>query len=426
MRRRCAAPLAGVIGAALAVGVACASTGSDETRRTVPAGSAAGDSLLGARRIAALPDSVRAAWTRYLDTWRAMRALDRDSMARELRVSGRERPTRAPYMRTPFHEVAGALHGDTARRVADIVLSFQTPSGGWSKHVDMTVRPRQPGESYYSESDGWQYIATIDNGATIGQMRFLAVVYEATGETRYRAAFLRALEYLRRAQFPNGCWPQVYPLQGGYHDAATFNDDATVNVLRVLRDIVRERIPWVPAPNRERAAAMLDRGVDCVLESQVTVAGKRTAWGQQHDPLTLVPVQARSYEPPSLSGRESAGIAELLMTLRDPNERVMTAVHAAVDWFRATAIRGYEYDFERGLLAKPGAGPIWARMYEIGTNRPIFSNRDGIIRYDWNELTDRRSGYAWYGEEPNGVLERYERWSRTHPRPGAAAEERQR
>jgi PelA/Pel-15E family pectate lyase len=421
---RSASSLAAVIGAVLAAGVACAPRTSDGARDTAQITSSP-DSLLGVRRIAALAESRRQVWMRYVDSSRAQRALDRDSMARELHAVGRDRPTRAPYLRATFLEVVGGFTGDRARRVADIVLSFQTPSGGWSKHVDMTLRPRQTGESYYSESDGWQYIATIDNGATTGQMRFVATVIDSTGETRYRAAFLRALAYLRRAQFPNGCWPQVYPIQGGYHDAATFNDDAAVNVLRVLRDVAWGRMAWVPEADRQQATAMLDQGIACILESQVLVNGKRTAWGQQHDPLTLAPVGARSYEPPSLSGRESAGIAELLMTLRSPDESIVAAVHAAVDWFRATAIHGYEYDFERGLTAKPGAGPIWARMYEIGTNRPIFSNRDGVIRYDWNELTDRRTGYAWFGEEPKAVLERYARWSRTHPRPGASVQERQ-
>ena len=424
MRRQHGSPFAGVIGVVLAAGVACASRTSDE-RDTTNVRAPSGDSLLAPSRLAALPESARLAWTRYLDRSRALQAIDRDSMARELRALGRERPTRAPYLRAPFLDVAGDLSGDSARRVADVVLSFQTPSGGWSKHVDMTVRPRQPAESYYSESDRWQYIATIDNGATTGQMRFLADVIEATGEPRYRDSFLRAFAYLASAQFPNGCWPQVYPLQGGYHDAATFNDDATVNVLRVLRDMAWGRMAWVSAVDRERAAAMLDRGIDCILATQVVVDGKRTAWGQQHDPLSLAPVQARSYEPAALSGRESAGITELLMTLRNPNDATVTAVHSAVDWFRATAIHGYAYDFERGLTAKGGAGPIWARMYEIGTNRPIFSNRDGVIRYAWNELTDRRTGYAWFGEEPAAVLERYERWSRSHPRPGTPPQERQ-
>ena len=72
-------------------------------------------------------------------------------------------------------------------------------------------------------------IATLDNNSTTSELRFLALAGDVAPDPRYRAAFLRGLEYLHAAQFPNGCWPQVYPLQGGYHDAATFNDDASVN-----------------------------------------------------------------------------------------------------------------------------------------------------------------------------------------------------
>jgi PelA/Pel-15E family pectate lyase len=350
------APPTAVLAGFLAT-AACVSAGP----RAAPISSAppSSDSLLSEQRLRALPESERAPWLRYLTISRELGALDRDSMARELARLGRDRPTRAPYAAGPFDADApdSGLRTDSVRRVADIVLTFQTPSGGWSKHVDMTRRGRQPGESYYSESESWNYIATIDNGATTSQMRFLGRVYEATGDVRYRDAFARGLEYLLRAQFPNGCRPQVYPLQGSYHDAATFNDDATVNVLRVLRDITRGRMPWVVTTHRERAAAALTRAVDCILASQVIVGGRRTVWGQQHDPLSLVPVRARSYEPPALSGRESAGITELLMTLASPNERTVEAVHAAAEWFRTTAVYGYRYDFATGLEASPGAGP---------------------------------------------------------------------
>jgi PelA/Pel-15E family pectate lyase len=92
-------------------------------------------------------------------------------------------------------------------------------------------------------------------------------------------------------------------------------------------------------------------------------------------------------------------------------------VHDAVDWFKATAIRGFVYDYETGLRAEPNAGPIWARMTEIGSNRPIFSNRDGVKLYDYERLGDRRRGYAWFSTEPTDVLARYERWAPRYPRP---------
>src|SRR5256885_5435303 len=76
-----------------------------------------------------------------------------------------------------------------AMRIADNLLSFQTPAGGWSKNVDMASHPRSPGERfgqanlsrYPGASDfdipmdaDWNYIGTFDNDATTTQLRFLA------------------------------------------------------------------------------------------------------------------------------------------------------------------------------------------------------------------------------------------------------------
>jgi PelA/Pel-15E family pectate lyase len=160
----------------------------------------------------------------------------------------------------------------------------------------------------------------------------------------------------------------------------------------------------------------MHRGVDCVLASQVVVNDRRTAWGQQHDPLNPAkPVKARAYEHPSLAGRESAAIVRFLLSLDSPDARVQRAVRDAVAWFRETAICGYDYEAGGELMPKEGAGPLWARFYEIGTNRPLFSNRDGVVRYSFQEVdAERKSGYAWYTDEPLTTLRRYEVWSRQH------------
>ena len=90
----------------------------------------------------------------------------------------------------------------------------------------------------------------------------------------------------------------------------------------------------------------------------------------------------------------------------------------AADWFRATQITGWTYDASaRTYTARAGAGPLWARVAEVGTNRPIFANRDGVRLYDFGALTDRRTGYTWFGTWPSAALSTYATWSRTHPRP---------
>jgi len=40
----------------------------------------------------------------------------------------------------------------------------------------------------------------------------------------------------------------------------------------------------------------------------------------------------------------------------------------------------------------------WARFYELGTNRPIYGDRDGKVHYTLQEISEeRRTGYSWQG-----------------------------
>jgi hypothetical protein len=71
------------------------------------------------------------------------------------------------------------------------------------------------------------------------------------------------------------------------------------------------------------------------------------------------------------------------------------------------------------LVAAPGDGPLWARYYEIGTDRPIFGDRDRSIHDDVNEISqERRNGYSWYRDSPRRMLERFAQWSRKYPQLG--------
>lgn len=340
-------------------------------------------------------------------------------MAAELKDLGRDTMVSAPY--SHGFEITDAmtprwLGTDSARVLAENLLSFQTPNGGWSKHVDYSKGLRAPGQSWFSESNQWQWIATIDNSSTTEQMRFLAVLDSVRPNERLKDAWMRGFRYLLSAQFPNGCWPQVWPLEGGYHDAATFNDDAITNVLSTLQRASNGDPSFVPAADRELARKAVERGTDCVLDAQFVVDGKPTVWGQQHDPLTLQPTNARSYELTSLTAQESANLLRFLIKQKNPSPRLVSSIEGAAKWLEAHKLYGYTYDFATGRHDAPGAGPIWARMYEIGTDKPIFSDRNGIKLYDWNQLNDRRLGYAWYTYTPVLALKQYDAWAKRNKR----------
>lgn len=288
------------------------------------------------------------------------------------------------------------------------VLSWQTPQGTWPKNVDTS-------RSLYTGDPNTLH-GIFDNGATISEMRFLARAYNVVKNEQYKQAFIKALDLILKAQYPSGGWPQSYPPDDQYHRYITFNDGAMTRIMEMLRDILymQEIYGFVDAGHQKSVKATFDKGLDCIFKCQIKVNGKRTVWCAQHDPVDYSPRQGRSYELVSLSGSESAGIARFLMSLDNPTPQMKESIESAVKWFDASQVKGIRVirkDDSRSAIQDPNAETLWARFYEIETNKPIFSDRDGIKKYDFNEVgPGRRRGYAWYGDWGQSVAEAYEKW----------------
>lgn len=288
------------------------------------------------------------------------------------------------------------------------VLSWQTSQGTWPKNVD-TSRRAYTGDP--AELDG-----IFDNGATISEMRFLARAYMAVKDEKYEQAFLKALDLILKAQYPSGGWPQSYPPDDQYHRYITFNDGAMTRIMEMLRDILYKSdiYGFVDAEHQKAVQSSFDKGLNCILKCQIKVNGKLTVWCAQHDPSDYSPKEGRSYELVSLSGSESAGIVRFLMSLDNPTPAVKDAIEGAAKWFQNSEVKGIRVirkDDSRWAIEDPNAPVLWARFYEIETNKPIFSDRDGIKKYDFNEVgPGRRRGYAWYGGWGEQVAEDYQKW----------------
>ena len=391
-------------------------------------------------RIDQLPKAQRAAWTAYLQRSTAQEQADRAALAAQRKGLAEipPRPAERGYPNSMPLDRAPSWYGTPeARHVADVIVSFQTPGGGWSKNMSMAGEPRKRGQDYAPDNVSrylgpddfdtpgdreWNYISTLDNNATTTEMRFLARVATETpgaaGEP-YRASFIRGMHYLLNAQYPNGGWPQVWPLEGGYHDAITYNDNAVTLAATVLTDAASGTgdYAFVPADLRKQARAAAAHALDCILATQIVINGKRTAWAQQHDPLTLAPVSGRNFEPAAISSGESADLLVYLMSLERPSPAVQAAINAGIAWLKSTAIYGQQWTGTRAegrhLVATPGAGPIWARYYSITTGQPIFGDRDKTIHDNVSELSlERRNGYQWYSSGPQHALDVYATWIR--------------
>jgi len=309
-----------------------------------------------------------------------------------------------------------------ALRIADNLLLYQRDSGGWPKNMDMG-KPVNEADRAALAAQKKETDSTIDNGATYTQLSFLARVFTAQHQDRLRESFLKGLDYVLKAQYPNGGWPQFYPDLSGYYKHITYNDDAMIGVMKLLRDVgaAKPDYAFVDEARRASATKAVEKGIECILKTQVMVNGKRTVWCAQHDEVTLAPAAARTYEVVSLSGGESVGIVRFLMSINDPSQSVIDAIESAVTWFEQSELKGIKW-IEKADASQPNGidrvvikdpkGSTWARFYEIGSNRPIFVGRDGVVKYSVAEIEhERRTGYAWYVDEPAKLLSKdYPTW----------------
>jgi PelA/Pel-15E family pectate lyase len=305
---------------------------------------------------------------------------------------------------------------DNARRIAANILSHQSDLGGWPKNIDTTAEP-------YT-GDRKDLKPTFDNSATTDELRFLAHIFNAAHDAKYRDAFGKGYDYILKAQYPTGGWPQFYPPPAKtYHRHITFNDDAMVRLMLFLRETYTAAdYAFLDDARKTAARAAFDRGVDCILKCQVKVDGKLTAWCAQHDEKDYSPRPARTFELASLSGSESVGIVRLLMSLDHPKPDVIQSVDAAVGWFASAKLTGIKIvqqpdkaapkGTNKVVIQDPTAPPIWARFYDIETNKPIYADRDGVAKPNLADIGyERRNGYAWLGYWPQTLLEReYPAW----------------
>lgn len=304
-----------------------------------------------------------------------------------------------------------------AQRVADNLLIWQAANGGWNKNEDMAA-PLTEAKKATLVQQKRSMETTIDNGATHTQLVYLARVSTAAKTDAYQAAFFKGLDYLLAAQYPNGGWPQYWPLRKGYYTHITFNDDAMVGVLSLLREVAQGKpdYTFVDPGRRAKCAMAVAKGVECILRCQVVRNGKKTVWCAQHDEVTLAPAKARAYELPSLSGMESVSIVRFLMAEKRTPE-IAAAIEGAVAWYqdvKLTGIRFEKKDGDKVVIPDPAAPPLWARFYDLETNKPFFCGRDGIKKSSVAEIEkERRTGYQWYGNRAQSLLEvDYPKWKR--------------
>lgn len=314
-------------------------------------------------------------------------------------------------------------------KIADNILYFQRDNGGWPKNYDMRAILTSGQIKDVVKTKSILH-TTFDNATTYTHTYYLAHVYTLTKTEKYKLGCLNGIDFILKAQYSNGGWPQYFPLEKGYSRYITFNDGGYMGIMELLEKIISgdPNFAFLDSKTKSKVSEAYQKGIDCILKMQIVDQGKLTAWCQQHDDVTLLPAWARAFEPPSICNGESAGVVLFLMNIDNPNEKIIQSVQAAVKWFSDSKIyntRVETFDapqFEskymtvtkdNRVVTDPTAPPIWTRYYELGTGKPLFCDRDSKYLYSMAEVSrERRVGYAWYTYNPEKVLKKYPEWQK--------------
>lgn len=290
-----------------------------------------------------------------------------------------------------------ATHDDyylnVARSAADVIVDGQHPMGGWHYFVDFDPTELPEWYERHASKFRWGYEeyryyygnATFDDRVTQDAAGFLLRFYNVTKKAAYREPLLKALDFVLTAQYPNGAWPQRYPLRDDYaHDGFpdytsfyTLNDGAAQANVELLLDAYEA----FGDPRYFEAARL---GVDALVELQGPE--DQACWAEQYD-LSNRPTAARTHEPAGYVVRESIGAMYLLgrFYLLTGDQKYLSPIPRCLDWFdrinRESAAEGYP---------RP-------RYWEPGTNRPLY-----VVRTE--ELTPEGYGVYLRTTDPSKTL----------------------
>ena len=299
------------------------------------------------------------------------------------------------------------MHLDAAIDVAGCLLQGQQLSGGWyySVQFDPAERAKRmyrvdhpdAGRGPTTGPDGeegwltWKQrtyeanMTLLDDNTTAAAIRFLARLDALLDfqDAAIHEAVMYALDSALMVQHPIGAWshnydrfpahrpdlstypviPASYPTEwsrtwvrgwtGGYY----LNDNITPDMIAAMLDA------WAIYGD-ERYLRSAENGGAFLLLAQMPEP--QPAWCQQYD-RNMQPVWDRKFEPPAITGEESQGVLECLLSLyrATGNGRFLGPVPRAIEYLRASLLPD-------GRLA---------RYYELHTNRPIYFNTDYAITY---------------------------------------------
>ncbi len=253
-----------------------------------------------------------------------------------------------------------------AVEAANALIKGQNDLGGWDHKI------------YFDRPKGKK--VSFDDNQTQSAISFLMALDQEVDNENLTKAIEKALDMMIESQLDNGGWPHKYPLQGNYHDYATFNDEGINDCLRVM-------IEANSFYNNKAIEKSLDKVGRFLMISQLPPP--QPGWAQQYNEF-LQPAWARTFEPPAVCPYTTVHNINSLIDLyiSTGEGKYLEPIPDALRWLRASQLPNGK----------------WGRFLEIGTNKALYYDR-GRIRLDsLHQLSlERRTGYGYETDISNSL-----------------------
>ena len=315
-----------------------------------------------------------------------------------------------------YSELTKAASGMDIDQYAYNMTTWQIDNGGFYKAMADSYKSPYAG----GQKSGWRSatggdVGTIDNDATVQEMRLLAIRYKETTNSNYKntfkSSFNKAVNFLLTMQRSSGGLPQVWPKRNDYSDHITLNDNAMVRAMVTMMDIANKTSPFdsdiIDDATRAKLQTAVEKAIQYLLKAQIVNDGKLTVWCAQHDTANYAPRPARAYELESKSGSESAGVVWFLMNWPEQTEAIQNAIKGAIAWYKKTKVTGLYFNKKAGAFEQREGSVLWYRFYEVNNDNYFFCDRGGASTktQDFTKISEeRRTGYQWAGEYGTALL----------------------
>ena len=274
---------------------------------------------------------------------------------------------------------------EAAKDAALCLVQGQLKSGGWRHTIHFAPPAKGQMGDYRKRAGGSDKRSSLDDDQTQSAMQCLIQADEALEQknAEIHEAALFALDGLMKAQFANGAFPQgwvgpapVHPIvkpkypdyewrtfkkeeyHKSYWDYYTLNDDLATT----LCDTLLEAIRVYKDPKHTEALKKLG---DFLILAQMP--DPQPGWCQQYN-YEMIPIWARKFEPPGLSGGEGQGVMETLMVIHQKtgDKKYLEPLPRAIEYYKKSLLPDGQF----------------ARYYELKTNKPLYMVRKSKELYE--------------------------------------------